>query len=41
MSISRLFLAVLVFDRPVVGLKRIDHVVGNQPNEEMVGVAEW
>ena len=27
--------------RPVVGLKFIDHVVGNQPDEEMENVAAW
>lgn len=27
--------------RPVVGLQRVDHIVGNQPNEEMMSVAEW
>ena len=32
---------VPVFFRPVVGLQRIDHCVGNQPDEEMVPVAQW
>ena len=27
--------------RPVVGLKFIDHVVGNQPDDEMENVAAW
>ena len=31
---------VLLF-RPKVGLAYIDHVVGNQPDCEMVPIAEW
>ena len=27
--------------RPKVGLSFIDHVVGNQPDNEMVPIAEW
>uniref|UniRef100_A0A1I8IJD7 4-hydroxyphenylpyruvate dioxygenase n=1 Tax=Macrostomum lignano TaxID=282301 RepID=A0A1I8IJD7_9PLAT len=26
---------------PEVGLQFIDHIVGNQPNDEMAGVADW
>lgn len=31
----------LFFSRPLGGLKFIDHVVGNQPDQEMVPIAEW
>jgi len=26
---------------PVVGLERVDHIVGNQPDQQMVPVADW
>ena len=29
------------FLRPKIGLKFIDHVVGNQPDDEMESVASW
>lgn len=29
------------FYRPTIGLNFIDHIVGNQPDEEMVPVSDW
>ena len=30
-----------VFFRPKIGLTRVDHIVGNQPDNEMTSAADW
>jgi len=32
---------ILMCFSPVIGLNRVDHVVGNQPDLEMGNVADW
>jgi hypothetical protein len=36
-----LFLIMLWYYRPKIGLNFIDHIVGNQPEEDMVPVSDW